>query len=92
VIRSFRPKGLRRYFETGSTAKIQPSHARKLRLILSLLDAANDLGDMNFPGSSLHALKGEYAGFYAVSVSGNWCVVFRFESGDAFDVDYLDYH
>ena len=92
MIQSFRHKGLRRHFETGSTAKIQPAHAKKLRLILTLLDGAGDLKDMNFPGSGLHALKGEYAGFHAVSVSGNWRVVFRFEDGDAYDLDYLDYH
>lgn len=92
MIQSFRHKGLRRYFTTGSTTKIQPAHARKLRLILTLLDAAEELKDMNYPGSDLHALKGEYASFHAVSVSGNWRVIFRFEDGDAYDVDYLDYH
>lgn len=92
MIQSFRHKGLRRYFTTGSTAKIQPAHARKLRLILTLLDAAEELEDIDFPGSDLHPLKGNYAGFHAVSVSGNWRVIFRFEDGDAHDVDYLDYH
>ncbi|MEM6430897.1 MAG: type II toxin-antitoxin system RelE/ParE family toxin [Deinococcota bacterium] len=92
MIQSFRHKGLRRYFETGSTSKIQPNHARKLKLILTLLSTAKQLNDMNFPGSDFHALKGEFADFHAVSVSGNWRVVFRFEDGDAFDVDYLDYH
>lgn len=92
MIQSFKHKGLRRYYETGSTAKIQPAHAKKLRIILTLLDAAGDLKDMNFPGSGLHTLKGEYTGFHAVSVSGNWRVIFRFENGDAYDVGYLDYH
>lgn len=92
MIQSFRHKGLHRYFKTGSTAKIQPAHAKKLRLILTLLDGAGEINDMNFPGSALHALKGERSDFYAVSVSGNWRVVFRFEAGDAHDVDYLDYH
>ena len=92
MIQSFRHKGLRRFYETGSTAKVQSNHVRKLQLILTALDAASDLKDVNFPGSGLHALKGEYTGFHAVSVSGNWRVVFRFEAGDAYDLDYLDYH
>ena len=92
MIKSFRSKGLRLYFDTGSTAKVQPAHARKLRLILTLLDAAASSEDMNFPGSRLHALRGELKGYYSVSVSGNWRVIFRLEGGHAYDVNYLDYH
>ncbi len=92
MVRSFRHKGLRLYFEKGQAAKIQPAHRTKLRLILTLLDAATEVGDMNFPGSNLHPLRGDLKGFWSVTVSGNWRVVFRFEDGDAHDVDYLDYH
>ena len=92
MVRSFRHTGLRRFFEKGDASKIKPVHRTRLRLILTLLDAANDAGDMNFPGSNLHPLKGDLKGFWSVTVSGNWRVVFRFEDGDAHDVDYLDYH
>jgi proteic killer suppression protein len=92
VIKSFRHKGLQKFFFDGTKRGIQPKHAEKLADILDLLDAASEIGDMNFPGSDLHRLKGELEGFWAVKVSGNWRVVFRFEHGDAFEVDYVDYH
>lgn len=79
-------------FETGNGRGVQPVHVRKLIDILDLLDAAAKPGDMGFPGSFLHPLKGRFKGYWAVRVSGNWRVVFRFENGNAFDVDYVDYH
>jgi toxin HigB-1 len=92
VIRSFRHKGLQQLFERGSKRGIRPDHARKLAQILDLLDAADVPGEMNFAGSFLHSLKGDLKGFFAVRASGNWRVIFRMEQGDAFDVDYIDYH
>jgi len=92
VIRSFRHKGLRAFFEQEKTQGIHASHAQRLSDILDLLHAAKEPSDMGFPGSFLHPLKGKLKGHWAVRVSGNWRVVFRFEKGDAFDVDYLDYH
>jgi proteic killer suppression protein len=64
----------------------------KLRDILARLDAATALGDMDLPGFRLHALKGEWKGQWAVTVRANWRVIFRFEDGEAADVDYVDYH
>jgi len=69
-----------------------PIHAQKLADILDRLDAAGNVGDLKFPGSDLHQLKGKMKGRWAVKVSGNWRVVFRFEEGNAYDVDYTDYH
>ena len=92
MIRSFKHKGLRRLFETGNSRGILAQHAQRLMDILDLLNAATAPGDMNFPRSYLHPLKGQLKGLWAVRVSGNWRVVFRFENGDACDVDYLDYH
>jgi proteic killer suppression protein len=92
VIRSFGHKALRLLFETGSVRGVQPAHAQKLCDILDLLNAAAKPSDMEFPGSFLHPLKGKLKGRWAVRVSGNWRVVFRFEGGNAFDVDYVDYH
>lgn len=92
VIKSFRHKGLERLFTEGSKKGVRPEHAQKLEDILDRLDAASAVGDMGFPGSDLHPLKGPFKGHWAVKVSGNWRVVFRFEDGDAYVVDYLDYH
>jgi len=64
----------------------------RLRLILARLDASAEPRDMNLPGLRLHPLKGPLKGAWAVDVSGNWRVVFRFEGKDAVDVDYVDYH
>ena len=85
-------KGLRKFFFDGTKKGIQPKHAEKLADILDLLDATSEIEDMNFPGSDLHPLKGDLRGFWSVKVSGNWRIIFRFEKGDAFDVDYVDYH
>jgi proteic killer suppression protein len=92
MIRSFKHKGLKRFFETGNASGIQAAHARRLRLILGRLHAATQPQDMNLPGLRLHPLKGSRAGTWAVDVSGNWRVTFRFRGKDAEVVDYQDYH
>ena len=92
AIKTFKNKGLQKFFETGSKAKITASHKKKLELILDRLDASHEPQDMDFPGSDFHKLKGKLKSFYSVHVSGNWVVVFRFEGNNAYDVDYLDYH
>lgn len=71
---------------------MSPQHVEKLRDILALLDRAGKPDDLNLPGLRLHALKGDLKGHWAVSVSGNWRVTFRFRDGEAVDVDYMDYH
>jgi toxin HigB-1 len=88
MIVSFVHKGL----EDGSKRGIQPRHAQKLAGILDRLAAAHQVEDMRYPGSNLHALHGDLAGYWAVKVSGNWRVIFRFAEGNASDVDYRDYH
>ena len=92
MVKSFRHKGLQRFFLDGTKKGIQPKHAEKLADILDTLDAASEIRDMRFPDSDLHLLKGNFRGFWSVRVSGNWRIVFRFENGDVFDVDYIDYH
>lgn len=92
MIRSFKHKGLRRFFETGSVSGIQDPHSKRLRLILGRLHAAKQPQDMNLPGLRLHELKGNRSGTWAVDVSGNWRVTFRFEGQDAEVVNYEDYH
>lgn len=92
MIRSFRHKGLKKLYETGGHTGVRPEHVKRLRLILARLDASQSPRDMRLPGLNLHPLKGAYEGIWAVSVSGNWRVLFRFEDNCAVDVDYLDYH
>jgi len=92
VIKSFKHKGLEKYFTKGSKAGIRPEHAGRLRLVLARLHASREPRDMALPGLRLHALKGGHAGHWAVDISGNWRIVFRFEEHDVVEVDYLDYH
>jgi proteic killer suppression protein len=92
VIRSFRHKGLQRFFETGSKAGIQASHAKRLARMLSRLDAANKPRDLNVPGWNLHALTGDLAGHWSLWVSGNWRLTFVFDEEDVILLDYQNYH
>lgn len=92
MIKSFRHKGLKKLYETGSQQGVRTEHTSRSRLILARLDACQSPQDMGLPGLSLHQLKERYQGFWAVSVSGNWRAIFRFEGNDAVDLDYLDYH
>ncbi len=92
MIKRFRHKGLERFFLSGSAKGIQPAHAKRLRLILNHLHTATKVRDMDFPGSNLHPLTHDLKGFWAVKVSGNWRITFRFEEGCALEVNYEDYH
>ncbi|WP_449466620.1 type II toxin-antitoxin system RelE/ParE family toxin [Stenotrophomonas humi] len=92
MIKSFRHKGLCRLFETGRTSGIQPSHAKRLRLQLSALDTAHVIEDMNIPGFRLHALRGAMKGRWSITVNGNWRITFEFSDGNAYVLDYEDYH
>ena len=92
MIRSFKHKGLQRFFQHGTKAGIQAAHLQKLRLILSRLHASASPKDMGLPGLFLHQLKGSSHGVWTVRVSGNWRVTFKFDGTDAIDVNYEDYH
>ncbi|HKX07964.1 MAG TPA: type II toxin-antitoxin system RelE/ParE family toxin [Stellaceae bacterium] len=92
MIRSFRHRGLKSLYEGRTAKRVAPDRLQKLRDILAVLDRSRSPAEMALPGFRLHPLKGELVGHWAVSVSGNWRVTFRFSDGDAFDVDYLDYH
>lgn len=92
MIKSFRHKGLQRFFESGSKAGIQAAHAPKLKLQLAALDQARHAADLSAPSWNLHPLKGDLAGHWAITVNGNWRMVFTFDGTDAILVDYLDYH
>lgn len=92
MIKNFRHKGVEAFYSTGSKAGIQAKHAQRLRLLLARLDAAREPRDMNLPGLKLHKLTAHLKDFWAVEVSGNWRLVFKFENQNVIDVDYLDYH
>lgn len=92
MIKTFRHKGLKAFFETGSKAGIQPHHAARLERQLLRLNVAKDPSYMNMPGWNLHPLSGELAGHFSVWVSGNWRMTFMFDGTDAVLVDYQDYH
>jgi proteic killer suppression protein len=92
MIRSFRHRGLKALYDGRTEKRVSPRHVDRLRDILAVLDRSAKPDDMNLPGFRLHPLKGELKGHWAVSVSGNWRVTFRFAGGDTHDVDYLDYH
>jgi toxin HigB-1 len=92
VIQSFRHKGLRRFFESGSVAGIQPHHAKRLRMLLAALDTAQSIKDMDVPGFRLHELKGKGRERWSVWVNGNWRVTFEYRDGHAYVLDYEDYH
>ncbi len=92
MIRTFKHKGLERFFRTGSKAGILATHAERLRLQLARLDGASVPEDMNLPGWKFHALGRDLAGHYAVTVNKNWRLTFTFEGEDAVLVDYQDDH
>lgn len=92
MIRSFKHRGLKRFYETESKAGIDAKHVGGLKIILARLDASIRPEDMKLPGFGFHPLKGKRKGTYAVKVSGNWRVTFRWEGADAVDVDYEDCH
>lgn len=92
MIRSFNHKGLKQFYETGKKAGIQAKHAAKLRMQLAAIDTAQVAEDLNLPGYDLHELKGKRKGIYSITVSGNWRITFQFENGNAYILDYEDYH
>ena len=92
MIKTFRHKGVERFFLSGTKAGIQTAHATRLARQLQRLDVARRPQDMNIPGWRLHPLKGDLAGHWAVAVSGNWRLTFAFDGEDAVLVDYRDYH
>lgn len=92
MIKSFQHKGLRGFYETGSTRGIRADHAKRLSRMLQFMDRAAAPTDLDLPGWRLHPLKGELAEYWSLSVSGNWRVIFRFAGADIELIDYLDYH
>ena len=92
MIKSFKHKGLKVYFETGKTSGIQAKHAKKLRMQLAAIDTAQVIDDVDLPGFGLHPLKGSRSGVWSIVVNGNWRITFEFKDGHAYILNYEDYH
>jgi proteic killer suppression protein len=92
VIESIRHKGLRRFYEDDDRKLLPPEMVSRIREILSALDQAKAVDDMNHPSLKLHPLKGDRRGFWSVTVRANWRIIFRFVDGKALDIDLVDYH
>jgi len=92
MIEGFRHKGLRQLFEDDNPKGVNAEHVRKIRQILGLLDAAQQVADLDYATFRLHPLKGDLKGFWSLTVRANWRIIFRFEDGRASDVDLVDYH
>ena len=92
MIMSIQHKGLRLLWTKNDASKIPPAHVAKLRSLMTYLNRASKITDMNLPGANLHQLKGDFKGFWSISVTGNYRLIFEFRDGDAYLVDYPDYH
>ena len=92
MIRTIKHRGLKRLFEQGDPSKVRADQLKRIRDVLAHLDAAVEPSDIDLPGYRLHRLKGNLKGHWSITVSGNWRITFRFEDGEALDVDLVDYH
>lgn len=92
MIKSWKHKGLKQFYLMGDKSGIQPSQAKRLKMILQLLDVAEEPKYMNLPGMNFHLLKGKLVGYYSIRVNGNWRIIFKFDKQDAILIDYVDYH
>ena len=92
MIKTFSHRGIERFFRDDSMRGVNAQHSARIRRLLDRLDVVPVAEDMNITGWDFHELKGKRKGVYAVKVSGNWCITFRFEAGDAWDVNLEDYH
>ena len=92
MIKSFKHKGLEKFYSTGSTKGIQAKHSKKIRMQLAALDTAQSIEDIDIPGYRLHQLKGNLKGYWSITVNGNWRITFEFTDGNVHIVNYEDYH
>jgi proteic killer suppression protein len=92
MIGSVRHKGLKRFIEDDDRSKLPADMVDRIQSILTVLNDAQSVEDIDLPSFRLHLLKGDLKGYYAVTVRANWRIIFRFEDGEALDVDFVDYH
>ena len=92
MIRGFKHRGLKRLYEKGDRARLSQDLVARCEEILTVLDVAHSPQDADLPGYRMHALRGKLKGYWSISVTGNWRIIFRFENGDIYDVSLVDYH
>ena len=92
MIRSFRHRGLRRLYERDDRSRIGADQLARITLALADLDVASKPNDLDLPGYRLHPLRGDQKGLWSISISSNWRITFRFEDGDVYDANLVDYH
>ena len=92
MIRGFKHRGLKRLYEHGDPSRLGSDNINRIEDVLARLDVSVIPSDLDLPGYALHALKSDLKGFWSVRVSGNWRIIFRFQDGDVFDVNLVDYH
>ncbi|MGL1932205.1 MAG: type II toxin-antitoxin system RelE/ParE family toxin [Desulfotalea sp.] len=92
MIKSFKHKGLKKFFLTGSKVGIQGKHANKIRMQLAAIDTASEIDDLDLPNYQLHSLQGDRSNIFSISVNGNWRITFEFIDGNAYILNYEDYH
>ena len=92
MIRNIKHRRLKKFFEKGDASGLPAQYVDKIRLVLAVLDTVTSVEAINIPGGRLHQLKGDRKGYWSLTISRNWRITFRFEEGDAFDVDFEDYH
>lgn len=92
MIKSFKHKGLEKFYASGGTKGIQAKHAKKLRMQLAALDTAHQIEDLDIPGYRLHQLKGDLKGLWSITVNASWRITFEFSEGNVYIVNYEDYH
>ena len=92
MIKTFKHKGLEKFYTSGNTKGVQAKHANKLRMQLAALDTAHHIEDLDIPGYRLHQLKGSLNGLWSITVNANWRITFEFSDGNDYIVNYDDYH
>lgn len=92
MIKSFKPKGLEKFYKTGNTKGIQAIHARKLKQLLSMLEAMTTTDDLKLPSLRFHQLQGDKQNLYSITVQANWRLTFEFDNENVYILDYTDYH
>jgi len=92
MIRTFKSKALRLFYEDDDRSKLPPDMVERIRTVLSALDAVGSPEDMDQPSFRFHALKGDLKGHFSVTVRANWGIIFKFADGNALGVDFIDYH
>ncbi len=92
LIRTFRHRGLKRLYRRADASRVPPDQRERIEIAIGYLDVASIPSDLDLPGYGLHPLKGTLAGFWSISISRNWRIVFRMHDGDAYEVDLVDYH